>query len=348
MRILLTLLSAASLAAAHFGSTPRSERADAAQALLESLDETSRDRAVHDFADNERERWNFLPGDYPGARLGDLDDASLGALDRLLDGHLSKRGRAEVEGIRDLERVLFELESRPGRPATHRDPGRYFLAVFGEPGDEAPWGWRLQGHHLSLNFTAAGDGAPAVTPLFRGANPLRREGAPAGEGVLAQEVAAARALVLSLDGDALGRAHVADAVPRDITLPPNHGPSLDEAPGESQGLAVGEMEPEQRALFLALLETFLDDFHDEIAAPLRRRLGGDHLNDARFAWLGSLEEGEEFGFRVLAHELTIEATTPRGQPNHLHCVWRDANNDFGAELLRRHLDADHGGKDDDR
>lgn len=344
MRILLAAVSTACLAAATLGPQPAPERVEAARGFLASLDETARESARHDFADEERGRWNFLPGDYAGARLGDLDEAGRAALDRLLDAHLSPRGVAEVDGIRDLERVLFERESRPGRPATHRDPGRYFVALFGEPGDDSVWGWRLQGHHLSLNFTSAGDDAPTVTPLFRGANPLRRDGVPAGEGVLGQEVAAARALVESLAGDALARARVATEVPRDVTLLPSHGPSL----GSADGLAVGDMNAEQRALFLALLETFLDDLEAELAAPLRQRLGGDHLNGARFAWLGSLAVGEEFGFRVLAHELTIEAVTPRGQPNHLHCVWRDAKNDFGAELLRRHLDAEHGGKDDDR
>ena len=79
-----------------------------------------------------------------------------------------------MSGIRSLDRVLFEMESRPGGPATHRDPDRYAVAVFGEPGD-GPWGWRLQGHHLSLNLTAGERGGVAHAPLFLGANPRRVE-----------------------------------------------------------------------------------------------------------------------------------------------------------------------------
>ena len=77
-----------------------------------------------------------------------------------------------------------------------RDPGRYFVALFGTPSPDAPWGFRYEGHHLSLNLTLAPGAVPASTPLFLGAEPrIVPEGSPeAGARVLGEEEDAARAL----------------------------------------------------------------------------------------------------------------------------------------------------------
>ena len=335
---MLALASFLLIAASGLLPGPASERSQAAVAFLASLPEPQRESATVVFEDGERVRWNFVPGQYRGVSFADLGEESRSTLDALLDAHLSPTGLAEVSAIRGLEAVLFERESRPGRPANHRDPERYFLAVFGEPGGEEPWGWRMQGHHLSMNFTQVGSQPPSFTPFFRGANPLDSGDAP---GALVAEVEAARALVASLGTAELERARIAERVPRDVSL----GPGQDPTPDEVQGVLVADLDREARALFLTLMETFLDDFDADIVEPLRRRMGGDHVNGFRFAWVGSLEVGEEFGFHVYGDGFTIEASTPRGQPDHLHWVWRDATDEFGRGLIARHLEAHHEGDD---
>src|SRR5437762_3453530 len=97
-----------------------------------------------------------------------------------------------------LETILAEMEKgKTGTPV--RDPEMYFVTIFGTPGVE-PWGWRLEGHHLSQNFTAAGGAAPSMTPSFFGTNPGEvREGPRKGTRILGNEEELGRALIKSLD-----------------------------------------------------------------------------------------------------------------------------------------------------
>ena len=74
--------------------------------------------------------------------------------------------------IRVLEEVLRERESRPGRPANHRDPDLYWLRVYGTPAEGADWSWRFEGHHIALHVTCRAGALPTVTPFFIGASPL--------------------------------------------------------------------------------------------------------------------------------------------------------------------------------
>jgi len=81
-----------------------------------------------------------------------------------------------------------------------RDPTMYYVTIFGEPSANAPWGWRFEGHHLSLNFTISDADHVAVTPSFFGTNPAEvREGPRKGTRVLAEEEDLGLALVNSLD-----------------------------------------------------------------------------------------------------------------------------------------------------
>ena len=69
-----------------------------------------------------------------------------------------------------LEQVLQDLE-KGGGPV--RDPERYFFTIFGTPSDRGKWGWRVEGHHLSLNFALEDGKVVAATPSL-----LRRQSRP--------------------------------------------------------------------------------------------------------------------------------------------------------------------------
>jgi hypothetical protein len=171
------------------------EMARAARALLAVLDDAQRQEISIPFADAERMNWHFVPREREGLALGALSDAQRAAARTLLASALGPRGLEKVDGVIALESVLRELESSPGRPADMRDPAQYFLSIFGAPGSPEPWGWRLEGHHLSLNFTSVTDELVASTPLFFGASPARVEAGPrAGLRVLAEEEDLGRAL----------------------------------------------------------------------------------------------------------------------------------------------------------
>ena len=215
----LTLACALGLAA-HLRPTPSDDAAAAAQGFLESLPAQQRERARFAFDDAERGDWHFVPRERQGLPLGELAPAARAAATELFASALSARGLARVDGVIALEGLLRELESRPDRPATWRDPGAYFVSLFGEPGGAAPWGWRLEGHHLALNFTVVGSDL-AVTPAFVGANPAHAHDGPGQGGrLLGREEDLARALVRGLDAEQSALAIVAERPPDDIFYGP--------------------------------------------------------------------------------------------------------------------------------
>src|SRR2546426_647374 len=79
-----------------------------------------------------------------------------------------------------------------------RDPGNYAFSVFGTPGPHATWGWRFEGHHLSMTFTIV-DGRAVAGPVFFGTNPATvLDGPRKGLRVLAVEEDLGRELIKSL------------------------------------------------------------------------------------------------------------------------------------------------------
>ena len=123
------------------------------QDLLESLSDPLREQGNRALDDKERTNWHFVPRQRKGVSLKEMDANQRRAAHALLRSALSSQGYLKAKAIMELEAVLFALESRPDRPARHRDPELYWFMVFGEPSTEKPWAWRVEGHHLSLNFT---------------------------------------------------------------------------------------------------------------------------------------------------------------------------------------------------
>src|SRR4029078_4650326 len=138
-----------------------------ARAFAASLDAAQRERATFPVDAASRKDWHYVPRERPGLPMGALDDAQKKPLHALLDSALSDEGVQKVDGVILLESVLREIEGSP-----MRDPAHYTVSLFGDPAKGEPWGWRLEGHHLSLNFVEE-KGRVAVTPWFLGANPER-------------------------------------------------------------------------------------------------------------------------------------------------------------------------------
>ena len=186
----LALLLALPLAAQETPSIQ--EMKSGANAFLGLLDETQRAKATFPFDADARENFRFTPQVRTGLPLRELDEAQRAAAIKLLHSVLSDQGRLKAMQIIQLESVLAEIEKRPD----FRDAGKYYLSFFGKPGNETAWGWKFEGHHLSLNYTVVGGKDVAVTPSFFGANPAEvRAGEHKGLRVLKSEDELAHALL---------------------------------------------------------------------------------------------------------------------------------------------------------
>ena len=214
--------AAAILACLPLGQMVAAERSiaamtKAADAFLASLTPEQRQQATFAVASDERLRWHFIPNEmFPrkGVAFRAMTEAQRARAHDLLRSGLSQRGYMTATAIIQLEDVLREMEA--GRRFA-RDPVDYQFTVFGTPGAKDAWGWRVEGHHLSLHFTVAGGKAVATSPTFTGANPAEvRSGPRQGTRVLAPLEDLARALMAALDDRQRAAATFAVAAPGDI------------------------------------------------------------------------------------------------------------------------------------
>jgi hypothetical protein len=306
--------------------------ADAASAFLDSLDPGRRARAHLPFSDSARVTWHYIPGDRAGLPLSSMTAEQRRHAHALLRSGLSGPGYLKVSSVMQLEEVLRGIET-DGFP---RNVEGYVIAVFGDPSPEAPWGWRFEGHHVSLNFTSVEPEGLATTPLFLGSNPAEvRVGSWAGLRVLAEEEDLARALVLSLPEEQRSRAVFSDRAPADIVT--RNDPVARDVPIE--GLQVGEMGTGHRALLLRLLEVYASTLDREVAERRLAAIRDAGVENLHFGWAGSTEPGQPHYYRIHGPTLLIEYDNVQSGANHIHTVWRDLRDDFGTDLLRRHYEA---------
>jgi len=199
--------------------------ASAAAAWLEALDPAQRAVATGGApspdgeSDAERRRWFYTPTDHGGLTLGAQRPGQQRLAHQVVAAGLSAAGYVTVATIIGLDNVLDYVEGWSvdwGRERG-RDPGLYYLRVFGEPGGPAPWGWRFGGHHVSLNNLVVDGVVRSTTPCFLGADPASSPLlGPAPLRPLAGAEDLARELVRSLDPGRAARAILVDRAPADI------------------------------------------------------------------------------------------------------------------------------------
>ena len=318
--------------------------AEAAAAVLAALSGPQRERAALPFDAMERERFHYLPPESvprPGVHLGELEGGQRERVRALLAEGLSQEGHLTVRQIMELEAVLQALEGE-GRRA-RRDPDEYYLTVFGEPVAGATWGWKFEGHHLSLNYTVVDGDVAAFAPVFAGANPARvQEGPQEGRRPLGDREDAARALVQALDAERRAQAIIATEAPEDLVT----GAESAVDPLSPTGLAAGDMSDGQRTLLFDLVEVYLSMMPEDVAARRGQAIQRAGLDGITFAWAGGLEAGEPHYYRIQGPTFLIEYDNVQNGANHVHSVWRDFDGDFGRDLLREHRARDHGGAPD--
>lgn len=312
--------------------------AAAAKNLLAALDDGQRSKAVFAWNVEERENWAFIPKERKGLTLGEMNSAQKQLAQALLSTGLSHRGYVKANTIISLEQILQELEG-PGRRFP-RDPGLYHVSIFGEPSEQGTWGWRFEGHHLSLNFTLVDGQVAASTPSFMGTNPAEvRKGPRAGLRVLAQEEDLARELVKSLSDAQKKVAIVETNAPDDILTAATRVAVMK----QTNGIPFSKLTRAQRAIGERLLREYVERVRPEVAAQDLAKIRKAGMGKIRFAWAGGLEKGQRHYYRLHGPTFLMEYDNTQNDANHIHAVWRDFENDFGRDVLAEHLKHDHSG-----
>jgi hypothetical protein len=293
----------------------------AAGALLAALDDRQRAEGTRAFEDDADRRWiEYRPRPRPGLILAGLGIEARKAVFRLVATGLSTAAFAQMMAIIGLEEVLDRREGY----VRHRHSEDYRIVVFGTPGDDR-WGWRFEGHHLSVTMTVA-DGVVSPAPIFLGANPSRVD--LAGRPVLRPlgvEEDLGRELLLSMTPAARDRAVVSPEAPWDIRT----GQKARAAAIEPLGVARQDLRPGERSLLDQLADAYLARLPDELAERLR-------TDDLHFAWEGPVVPGKRHYYRVQGGDLLIEFDQTADGDGHAHTVLRRPAGDFGGDILAAH------------
>ncbi len=315
---------------------------DAASAFLDSLDETQRAACTYEFSDAERKNWQPVPFGTAGVKLEDLSETQRERLRELLKSVLSEEGLATVDGVMVLEAILVAIEQERGRASRFHGAERYFITIYGDPASadteaNAPWAWRIEGHHLSFTFTCKAGEWVAHGPLFVGSQPARVQG---GEHdamrLLGSKDDNVRALIGMLDAEQRARAVGEQRVPGNVVLTPGR----DDGFGEPRGLPASEMTQIQRAALLRAISEWAKWLRKDLAEAEVERMR-DSLEKTTLYWLGGMGVDEPHYWRIVGPHFSIEYAAPERDPDHVHALWRDLENDFGGDLLRRHLEKHH-------
>ena len=345
------VLAAACLVAAVTGALVAAERsssamADAANGFVASLTPDQRQKAVFPFESAERLHWNFIPTEaFPrnGLTVMEMSEAQRKQAHNLLKAGLSQRGYLTATAIMDLETTLGALEQRVqaagGRgEGMRRDPVRYFFSVFGTPSTKSTWGWRVEGHHVSLHFTVVNGTLVASSPSFFGSNPAEvREGPKQGLRILADQEDTARALLTALDEKQRAKAVIQGVALNEIVTTNK----VDITPLSPVGLAADAMTPPQREMLMKIIDTYTSKMADDIAADRTAKLRKAGLEKIAFAWAGDAERGKKHYYRIQGPSFLIEHDNSQNDGNHIHSIWRDFSGDFGRDLLREHIARAH-------
>jgi hypothetical protein len=271
--------------------------------------------------------------DRSGVALGRLDSSQRALVDALLATALGPAGVASARRIIEHESILQAIERAEGRSDfARRDPNRYFTAIFGTPSTDGVWGWRFEGHHLSVNVTNVA-GQALVAPVFMGANPARVPSGPhAGLRILAAEEDLARALVKMLPAARRRRALFSDTTFGEIlTRNDPRARSL-----ADEGVAYADLDAAERQQFRRLLDVYLARLTPAASRDQLARIERAGLGRLRFAWAGSMDVGKAHYYRIHGPTLLIEYDNTQTNANHVHTVWRDLERDFGGDVLKAH------------
>lgn len=333
-RLAMAAAGIALLTSAYDRPDPAALMAGAATHFLDALEPEQRTRAALPFDGEERLNWHYVPRERKGLPLREMTPTQKHLAAALLSAGLSRRGYIKATTVMSLEEVLRVLENDSGE---RRNPEKYYFTIFGIPGPRGAWGYRVEGHHLSQNFTVV-NGRVAGAPSFFGANPAEvRHGPRKGLRALADEEDLGRALLESLDGEQRQTAVVSPRAYPDILTAASRKAALE---GRPSGLPAAKLDARQFERLAALLEEYAGNVPGDLAAARRERVRRAG-RDLWFAWAGEAARGRPHYYRVQGPGFLVEYDNTQNSANHIHSVWREFEGDFGLDLLEEHYRTSH-------
>lgn len=319
------------------------QMAEVANLFLSVLTPEQKTKATFKFDDEERINWHFIPRERKGLPLKEMTPQQELLAHALLNTGLGFRGAAKAATIMSLEEVLWQMEGAKAADETakaavraKRDPEQYFVSIFGTPDAKGTWGWRIEGHHLSLNFTIKDGQLLRASPTFFGTNPGEvRQGNLSGLRVLGKEEDLGRELVKSLNDEQWKKSLFDAVAPKEMITAAEKRVN----PLKPEGLSNADMTSEQKAKLKEIITEYTDRVRPEIAAELWAEIEKSPIT---FAWAGGKERGEPHYYRVQGATFLIEYDNVQGEANHPHSVFRSFEGDFGRDVLAEHHKEAHG------
>lgn len=353
---------------------------EAAQNFLAGLSTDQRATAQLDFADSEeRTTWHYTPVPRKGLPFTQMDRTQQRLAQALVATGLSRTGYVTASTIMGIETTLDFIEGWK-RPDGGRDSRLYYLSIFGTPDNTGAWGWRFEGHHISLNYTIVNGQIVAPTPTFFGSNPAE---APLADNYSLRPLAAVedlgRELVHAFSDEQMAEVLLHPVAPLDIVslnrpylkegMLPAFTAGLDEGVAVNyefpaldalvkrgipmdametvrvgstpKGLSTAKMNGDQKELLQALIGAYLNKMPAELAEIELKQLEARGLEHLHFAWAGGLERRQGHYYRIQGPRFLVEYDNTQNDANHIHSVWRDPEDDFGAQILANHYATSH-------
>ncbi len=309
----------------------------AAQVFLKSLDEKQLAKATFPFEDEERFKWFFVPIERKGLPLREMNETQKASAIALLKASVSKQASEKAIAIMQLEIILKEIEKlAPDNDRRH--PEKYYFTFFGKPDAKTPWAWRIEGHHVSLNFSSVDGKMSSATPFFFGSNPARVPSGPnEGKEIMKVESDLGFQMVASLTEAQQKQAILSEIAPNDIYTFNNRKAKLD----KFEGISFAEMTKAQQQLMMKLVGHYVNNFYPGFREDFMAKIEKAGLDKLYFTWMGSKKWGAGHYYRIHNPVLLIEYDNTQTNANHVHTVVRDITNDFGDDVLMKHYQESH-------
>lgn len=299
--------------------------------FLNALNKEQLEKTSLPFDDTSRVSWHFLPSSmYPreGITLGELNATQKDLFAKMFREFISESGYKKTKQIINLENILVELGGDPD----FRDATKYFIAFYGNPKKDDIWAWSFEGHHVSLNFTISKNKIVA-SPRFYGANPaIVTKGKNKGLHTLHKEETLAYGLLHSMTEIQKKQAIFRTVAFKDIVT--SHDSEV--SPLDKKGISVKSLDASQKELLKAIIMEYLKSLPKQQAEQRAQQITKEELNDITFGWAGNTALGEAHYYRIQGTSFLIELDNTQNNANHIHCVWRDFNGDFGRDLIKEH------------